>query len=217
MNQIDWKGLSKRANIYLTGHVEVLERFRDTAEGIFRPMWDKVREERSPVIRRPNISLRLIASGDPAAKLLVLPHWSKSKGGGHLYCHHLHLEFLTETAVHTPEGDALSWSKRLAFDILPKCFLAFSLPDMRQVPPDVFRLKRIGTNVIEEMRRSVAVLDDFLTDRRQVFARSHDNCCVCGRSLADEQSKSRGIGPECVKGIDYFAVRAAAPRLVLAE
>jgi hypothetical protein len=81
----------------------------------------------------------------------------------------------------------------------------------------VFELMRYGTDAVEVLRRAVAVMDDFLADRRAVFARSHNNCCVCGRSLTDEQSRARGIGPECIKGVDFFLVLGAEPRLVLAE
>jgi hypothetical protein len=50
-----------------------------------------------------------------------------------------------------------------------------------------------------------------------VFARSHDSCCVCGRHLTDEQSRSRGIGPECIKTVDFFLYLTTEPKLVLAE
>jgi hypothetical protein len=173
------------------------------------------REWRPPVTRRPNISLRLIADGQPTAKLLVLPKWSKAKGL--LHCADLRLEFLTETLVETPDGDAQKWSKRLAFDILPKDTMKFSRDDTPQLEPNVFELRRYSTDAVEVLRRAVAVMEDFLADRRAVFARSHDSCCVCGRTLTDEQSRSRGIGPECIKTVDFFLYLTAEPKLVLAE
>jgi hypothetical protein len=213
MNKQDWEQRWEQANAFLLVHAGTCERFRDAAEAIFRPMWDKVQEERSPVMRRPNISLRLIA--DPTAKLLVLPKWSKAKGL--LHCADLRLEFLTETLVETPDGDARNWSKRLEFDILPKDTMKFSRDDTPQLEPNVFQLRRYGADAVEVLRRAVAVMDDFLDDRRAVFARSHDSCCVCGRHLTDEQSRSRGIGPECIKTVDFFLYLTAEPKLVLAE
>lgn len=40
-----------------------------------------------------------------------------------------------------------------------------------------------------------------------------DNCRLCGRGLTDAVSRSRGVGPECVKCLDYFT----APPLTAVE
>jgi hypothetical protein len=42
-------------------------------------------------------------------------------------------------------------------------------------------------------------MTDFIEDPEGVFARSADRCCLCGRSLTDEVSRGRGIGPECIQ------------------
>ena len=41
----------------------------------------------------------------------------------------------------------------------------------------------------------------FLLFPDEVFARSKDRCCCCGKSLTDEISRCRGIGPECLKDV----------------
>jgi hypothetical protein len=35
----------------------------------------------------------------------------------------------------------------------------------------------------------------------QVFSRSKDRCCICGKGLTDEISRGRGIGPECLRHV----------------
>ena len=50
----------------------------------------------------------------------------------------------------------------------------------------------------------LGTMEDFLVNPRFVLARSHDNCCCCGRCLTDELSQSRGIGPECIKNIEFM-------------
>ncbi|WP_437194633.1 DUF6011 domain-containing protein [Planctomicrobium sp. SH527] len=42
----------------------------------------------------------------------------------------------------------------------------------------------------------------FLLFPDQVFARSKDRCCCCGRPLTDEISRARGIGPECLRVVN---------------
>jgi hypothetical protein len=54
--------------------------------------------------------------------------------------------------------------------------------------------------------RVVETIHDFLDDAAAVFARSHDHCCICGRGLTDEVSRSRGIGPECVHKIQWGGI-----------
>lgn len=51
---------------------------------------------------------------------------------------------------------------------------------------------------------ALGTMEDYLRDPRAVLARSHDNCCCCGRGLTDELSMSRGIGPECIKNIGFM-------------
>jgi hypothetical protein len=58
---------------------------------------------------------------------------------------------------------------------------------------------------------------DFLDDHRTVFARSHDNCSCCGKALTDELSRSRGIGPECIKKLDWVAAQRLPWNQLVAE
>ena len=49
------------------------------------------------------------------------------------------------------------------------------------------------------VREFLRVAETFTTSPWQVFARSVDNCCCCGRALTDGTSRSRGVGPECLR------------------
>jgi hypothetical protein len=174
----------EQANALLAGRGETVEAFRADAARLFFRM----AEGRPPTPRRPNVSLRLIASGEPAAKLAVLPLWRRGRRfpptAGSLDCERMAVEMLTERAVRVEEGDAKNWSRPVGFELLPG-------------ESRVVRFCR--ETAFDDLGRAVGVLEDFLHDRRAVFARCHDHCCICGRRLTDEQSRARGVGPECVR------------------
>jgi hypothetical protein len=50
----------------------------------------------------------------------------------------------------------------------------------------------------------VEMVNYFVLFPWQVFAKSKDRCCVCRKSLTDEVSRSRGIGPECIKSVSLY-------------
>jgi hypothetical protein len=74
-----------------------------------------------------------------------------------------------------------------------------------------YHLGMIYSSAPRDAARLVETIHDFLDDAAAVFARSHDHCCICGRGLTDEVSRSRGIGPECVHKIPWvgFALEGA--------
>lgn len=69
------------------------------------------------------------------------------------------------------------------------------------VKPEERAVNRIHTSAVTDLLTALGTMEDYLRDPRAVLARSHDNCCCCGRRLTDELSRSRGIGPECIKTI----------------
>lgn len=44
----------------------------------------------------------------------------------------------------------------------------------------------------------------FVDAPQSVIARNTDNCCCCGKSLRDEVSRARGVGPECLTKMGVF-------------
>jgi hypothetical protein len=200
MTKEEWAEVRRRADAVLAGNADLLEHFRVTLWGLFRPMVQKaaaLESERHRVVmriyfgkrpdgtsfkRKPNISLRLIADGAPPAKLIVLPYWSAHGK----YVHHQRLawELLVELDVKTPKGPAKNWRKSGNGLLSPE-----TAPRMGTIYP----------TAEEDARRVVATVRSFLEDAKAVLARSRDNCCICGRALTDELSRSRGIGPECIE------------------
>jgi hypothetical protein len=69
------------------------------------------------------------------------------------------------------------------------------------------RVHRLGRNLHALADQALQTIADYLADPATVFARSHGHCCICGRSLTDELSRSRGIGPECIKITPYMLFR----------
>jgi hypothetical protein len=66
----------------------------------------------------------------------------------------------------------------------------------------------------ERARRLRLVVDTihaFLMTPEQVFARQADHCCCCGKILTDIVSKTRGIGPECLRYFCSFTDWAQKP------
>src|SRR5262249_43717595 len=77
------------------------------------------------------------------------------------------------------------------------------------IPGSVPQVGTIHKTAADDARRIIQTIRDFLDDSRAVLARSSDHCCVCGRGLTDELSRSRGIGPECFKRANIMAILAA--------
>lgn len=45
----------------------------------------------------------------------------------------------------------------------------------------------------------VDIVKEFVLFPWLILGRSKDNCCCCGKPLMDETSRSRGVGPECLR------------------
>jgi hypothetical protein len=176
------------ARTILAQYAEATERFRQAAAAVL----SRLAEGRPPPTRRPPISLQLMAAGLPAAKLSMVPHWTppcrRSGRPGVLDCERLRVEMLTEEAVRHEGTDTRKFTCRAALLLLPG-----GKSTLRSFYRSTFR---------DDLHRAVGVMTDFLADSRTVFARSHDRCCLCRRRLTDEQSRGRGVGPECIRSLD---------------
>jgi hypothetical protein len=173
-----------------------LGEFRELMEKLFTGM---AAERGGEFRRKPNISLRLIADGLPAVKLIALPHWcAHSK---RLQCGLVRCELLVEREL-TSAGGQVGKNRQQQIVV--------------SLRPERVDLKRYRRSAEEDVHRVVQTIRSFLSDRRAVLARSHDNCCVCGRALTDELSRSRGIGPECIK-VAPFLLFLNGPSIIVAE
>jgi hypothetical protein len=179
----------------LGAHASVLEQFRGQVAALFAAMHQRVASDGRPLSRKPNVSLRLIANGEPVAKLIVLPHWSSWHKC--LDRDTITTELIEERVVDTPQGHGKV--RRRAFTAQ-----AAGWPGWRAC-------RYYSSTALADLARVVDTITAFVTDTRAVLARNHDYCALCGRHLTDELSRSRGIGPECIQIAPMLVVLAPAP------
>jgi hypothetical protein len=166
----------------LAGHAALLERLRLRVEPFFsQAVAGKVFEG-----RRPSLALRVCALGEPAGRLAIYPHFLHNHTVLELVGGKVHVEFL---AAASKDPGTLAFSKRLGF------LLGNGTPRVGSYYPKT---------VAEDLRRLFETAAAFLEDPLAAFARSSNNCCICGRGLSDAQSRSRGIGPECLQKCGFF-------------
>jgi hypothetical protein len=159
---------------------------------LFGDMAARLDPEGGRFTRKPNISLRLIADGDPRAKLITLPGWSRHLK--QLDVDSLSCELLVERTVGTPGGAGLNRRKQASIRFLRRW----------GSPPKWHTGMLSASSGEHDIRRIVATVRSFVNDSGAVLARCRDNCCICGKGLTDELSRARGIGPECIRICEFL-------------
>jgi hypothetical protein len=186
----DWDEIRSAANDFLRANSATLDGFRGRLTALF----DAMRGDKEPFKKRPNISLRLIAAGSPTAKVITVPHVRYDPTGGYLVPTAHTIELLEQKELKVEhrgeEKDAMQFRRKLRLHNDP------------HRPPTVGAIYK---SAAEDARRIVDTIREFLDDSRAVLARGCDHCCICGRGLTDELSRSRGIGPECIQRGDVVA------------
>jgi hypothetical protein len=185
--QREWAEIRAATDEFLRESAETLGIFRERLTALF----DAMRADKEPFQRRPNISLRLIALGDPPAKVITLPSVRHDRTGGYLVTSRHTIELMEKTSIQVKGKDADQFRRKLNFN---------NSPDLPSQVGTIYK------TALDDARRTIATIRDFLDDSRAVLARGCDHCCICGRALTDELSRSRGIGPECILKADVVAV-----------
>jgi hypothetical protein len=180
----EWDELRDAANERIYDAKMAWKSFRFQVTELFEALHDRTKE---PMNRRPPIGLRLIAEGEPKAKVVIVPSIRRDRTGLFLRCDSHLIELLHETTVDSPKGPAKHFQRRLSI---------LNERGWTNICGSIYR------TVVSDTERLSATVEDFLSDRRRVLAREHDNCCICGRGLTDPLSRSRGIGPECITRCD---------------
>jgi hypothetical protein len=76
----------------------------------------------------------------------------------------------------------------------------------------------MGSIYVNSCRKHLQIMvetaRDLLLNPTAVFARQADKCCCCGRSLDQVESRTRGIGPECLRMFSVFSGVMKAPTAV---
>jgi hypothetical protein len=147
-------------------------------------LFHAVEGEAHTYTRRPITGLRLITKGEPPSKLIALPAWDSR--GKTIDCSIIRCELMAEKSAVVGAHHVQKW------DVLFACRI-----NSRGLHCNQFRY-RTG---LGDLDRVVSTIRDYQQDRRAVLARSYDHCSICQRKLTDGLSRSRGIGPECIR---YF-------------
>jgi hypothetical protein len=131
--------------------------------------------------RRPTLGLNLPAPGDPPLWLSIRPRWDR-----------------WHKAVDTGIVEMEVIAER---DLADRPAREVTI----QLSADKAHISSWAINTAEaQLPRALAVLDNFLADPDQVFAKSAESCCVCHKTLTDPVSRSRGVGPECLRVRDWL-------------
>jgi hypothetical protein len=130
--------------------------------------------------RAPPRAIRLTLAGEPHARLVVKGVWSKREQRFNASV--LAVEILWDSSPDPAERD------------LSRVLVAFLRADGLRL--ERVRVDRVGRDAAARLADGVM---HFLDDPAEVFARSSDRCCICGKKLTDDQSRARGIGPDCLQ------------------
>jgi len=182
--------IQRRADEVLAENADVLAEF----EKVTREFCIGQAENRT-FARRPQLGFKLVCEGDPPARIAVRPNWSRHRK--QVLFDHINVELMIERKLNAEGATTVDRGFGLAFNRgIPQGTLwAGYCPDGAE--------------------RMVGTIRGFLADPAAVFARSADNCCICGRRLTDDTSRTRGIGPECIQTIRFFPVLWDSPTSLL--
>jgi hypothetical protein len=182
----EWRALceQKRAEIATTlaEHGPLFEQLQGRVE----PFWEHAVIGKVYERRRPPLGLRILALGEPAARVALYPHWLNNHGLMELVRGKVHVEFLVMT---------LRYSGKL----VPVKRLGFALGNGE---PRIDRY--YPKSISEDLGRMLEAVVAFVSDPLAAFRRSSNHCCICGKPLTDGTSRSRGIGPECLSKTTFF-------------
>jgi hypothetical protein len=163
----------------------VAEEFRQLCERHF----ESVLDGKGPFRRRPHASLRLICGTAVPTKLIICPCGTVRCGEFIPQIDRVYCELLQERTRVVGGEEARKFTRLLTVTIRP----------------EGSSLGTIHSRAVEHAEMALGVMADLITDAGAVFARSHDHCCCCGKGLRDELSRARGIGPECVRVLNWRA------------
>lgn len=166
-----------------------VEEFRCLCERYF----EGALEGKGPFRRRPSASLRLVCDTPIPTKLVACPSGTVRYGEFIPQTDKVYCELLQERTRVTEGEEARKFTRLLTMT----------------VKPDGASLGAIYPGAVEHAKIALGVMADFISNARTVFARSHGHCCCCGKGLRDELSRARGIGPECVRVLDWLAFEKA--------
>jgi hypothetical protein len=165
----------------LTENNDLLALFYERCVGFFEERTDECQGRK----RQPSYALRLIMPGEPFARMVIKAEWVRRE-------RRLDSGTLSVDVIWNYDGD-------------PR-FLDLARTLRLYLHRDGFRLRywRFDDPGVQSAQRLLATVRGFLDEPEKVFGLSQDNCCCCGKALTDEHSRSRGIGPDCLKKSEWL-------------
>ncbi len=174
------------AHAYLAEHEAELFRMRDVASKYFDAITTSGWHE-----RRPMAGFKLCCDGTPPARVAIRPRWDRR--AKQLTTSIVEAELMVEDR----KADKVGSVKR---------DLKISLHNRYSENVQLHKWWRDESKTINSLSRICETILQFLEDPERVFARSSDHCCICGRALTDDTSRTRGIGPECLVDLRHMYV-----------
>lgn len=170
----------------------VLEPFRDYLGEYLRWMEDE-RQKATPsdgYETRPLIGLKLELAGDE--KLAIRPLWKRPA---------------IRRISHAPYVEMYEPGRINPQVITLELLGPGKLFDLTLKPGEIRRGRAYYD--MDTNRKFVKTITDaarsLLLDPMATFAGQSEHCCKCGKALTDLTSRTRGIGPECIRYFRWFA------------
>jgi hypothetical protein len=183
----------KECQAEVAQEVHVLEPFRQYMSEYFEYVADKKQLDQGRLERCPLIGLSFDL--DTGCRLAVRAGWKK--------------------ATHRNDGSISFgvWNPQIVTIELVKS----GPPLKNRLSPGEIRVERCSANAAQnEVKVSLLldIADRFLRNPIDTVAKGHqaNACCVCGKPLTDYVSRTRGIGPECIKWFTFFEQESAVAK-----
>jgi hypothetical protein len=163
----------------------ILEPFRQYLSEYFEFVADEKGINEQPIFKRPLIGLKLDVNGGRPT-LAVRPGWKKAK------------KYPTDENPGIP-GEFQP--QEITLELVKELKLILSPGEAIKV------LGRVYVNQDTNKRNLKAICetaDSLLRNPLATFGQQADRCVCCHRSLTDLISRTRGIGPECIKWFSFF-------------
>jgi hypothetical protein len=155
---------------------------------------------------RPPLGLRLEAQGEGVPLTIAMrPGWRPGRRWYEDVCHPVEGGLPRQERVARKAPGTLR-TERIEVEVLTKPVLLHvnlvegHLPKVRTLCNDD-TLRRASLRALD------AKAHDLLMDPMRLFSEQSDHCCCCGKVLTDVVSRTRGIGPECIRHFGVWTLK----------
>ncbi|HBJ33420.1 MAG TPA: hypothetical protein DDZ51_01405 [Planctomycetaceae bacterium] len=191
MEKIDLIALAEALERYAQGNLK-LEKFFDMTVNYFRcKCFDRTNLERRPPVslclRDPDHVFTLKPGYRSATKRRQQDGSMVFKEYGQMQFESVYIDCVSITELPPQDG-------RQVLQHTKACKLR--LDESGRLSHHGAWYYRYAPSAVDEF---VKVVNEFILFPWQILSRSKNRCCCCGKWLTDDVSRSRGIGPECLR------------------